>query len=250
MQLERNERVIGRLGVTCNATLFRASVFELVSAETTSRALVLVLRHRASQQVFSVANVHLEGHPDLGDMRLKQLHSAIKKGRRELSHLVVAGDFNQRDDCGADTGLQLVATGPSWCDGSEFGVALDHIVFDSSTLAVGAVHKWYDGKSAIPSAAVPSDHAPIGCTLRVVQVPRAAKQREPDAVPDDVQRAMRARFAETVEPLRPAPVKGKPNAEQLVVLREFAQAKKAFCAAYQDNEQMAALAKQLCDQLK
>ncbi len=226
-------------------------MFDFVSSETTSRALVLLLRHRASQQLFSFANVHLEGHPDLGDLRLKQLQSAIKKGRRTLSHLVVAGDFNQRGDFGEETGLQLVATGPSWCDGTECGIALDHIVFDNSTLAVEAVHKWYDGVSAIPSPLIPSDHAPIGCTLRVAREPRAAvTESEPKPLPEAVQEAIRKHFAEAVKPLRPQSVKGKPNAEQLVLLREFAHAKKAFCASYHGDEQSAAFAKHLCDQLK
>jgi hypothetical protein len=56
-QLERNTRVTGRSAVTGNAVLWKSDVFEKVVVQNTARALICTLRHRASGEVFSFANV-------------------------------------------------------------------------------------------------------------------------------------------------------------------------------------------------
>lgn len=56
-QLDRNLRVLSRGAVTANATVWRENVFALEAVDNTSRALIISLRHRASGELFSVANV-------------------------------------------------------------------------------------------------------------------------------------------------------------------------------------------------
>lgn len=144
------------------------------------------------------------------------------------------------------TGLERVATGPSWCDGVS-SRPIDHICYDGSSLRVDSVKEWFDGVSAIPNASMPSDHAPIAVTVTVTA---AAPGGPPVAriVGDSLSAAQRSdirvRYAAIVARLQPPHVKGKPNEQQLATLRSFSEAKDAFVASLDGDAQ--AYAKAVC----
>jgi hypothetical protein len=66
------------------------------------------------------------------------------------------------------------------------------------------------------------------------QVPRVPGED----LSEEIQQAMRAQYEELMAGA-PAPVKGKPSAEQIVALQAFAQRKKDFLAAFQDEDELA-----------
>lgn len=211
---------------------------------------MLALRHAASAELFAFANVHLEGHPDLGDLRRKQLHSAVRKERhKRASHLVCLGDFNQEDSCCAETGLTAAPTGASWCNGRS-ALQLDHITVEGASLRiVHVLPSPYDGHQAIPNALLPSDHAPIACRLAVIGPPVGGPPRAaapPGALlSEERRRSIAASFA-ALQPAAPLRVKGKPTPEQLAELRAHAEAKRAWVQSFGDATE-AVFAKALAD---
>lgn len=248
-QLERNARVVQRAAVTGNGTLWKTGVFEKIAVDCTSRAMVVALKHKETGEVFSIANVHLEGHPDATDMRQRQLATAIKKGRKRTSHLVVAGDFNQEDPLTSMTKLHRVPTGPSWSNGAG-SLCIDHITVDSISLRVESVRgDIYNGNSPIPNAEIPSDHSPIMCLLCVCGAPQggvAAPKTPGEGLSDEVRASIRSQH-DALLLTAPAPVRGKPNPEQLEVLQQYAMRKKVFLAQYADDEDEHSFAKALLD---
>ena len=240
-QMERNERVLNNAAVTGVATLFRASKFELVGSETTSRCLAVFLKFHADEEILAnerlcVVNVHLEGHPDLHELRRKQLMSAVKKRRKvPAAHLLVMGDFNSVGDevdrfNEAEHHLQHVRTGPTWSSGRSTAV-LDHILAEHSLDIVGHTEFFAEhDHGGMPNSKSGSDHAPIAIEFRIK--PRPPPEKEPTLTPEAKQQI--AQQWAKVE--KPPKVVGKPNADQLKLLQAFAARKKEFLAQYEGLE--------------
>ena len=75
-----------------NATFFR-STYALKWTDHRSRVLAIGLE--VDGRALAIANVHLEGHPDLHDMRFNQVKSLIKQLQKQKpSAAIITGDFN------------------------------------------------------------------------------------------------------------------------------------------------------------
>ena len=247
-QSDRNLRVLDDDAVTGVATLFKLSSFELVHSETTSRTLVVFLRckHSSLEPLYCVGNVHLEGHPDLGDLRRKQLMSAIKKRKKyPTAHLLIMGDFNsvgnEVDEFNdSEHHLTHVRTGPTWSSGKS-EATLDHILCEP-TLKVDSVVEYYrpeSDKLGMPNASSGSDHAPVGVvfsTLPRVPIKAAA------TLSDDAKEAIRKEWNALDQPEKS---KGKPSAEEMILLKAFAVTKKQFLSQFSDGSLELAFAKKI-----
>jgi mRNA deadenylase 3'-5' endonuclease subunit Ccr4 len=242
-QFQRNLRVLRRGAVTGVAILWKTAAVRFVSCETTSRTLVVTVAR--GEVLFAIANVHLEGHPDLHEMRAKQLHSAVKRARKSAeAHLIVAGDFNselgevRRQN--EQHRLRMVAAGPTWSNG-ERCLQIDHFLCDPS-LEVVRVMEFFselDAKQGMPNRDSPSDHAPLGIECRATpKLAAAAAAAEPgnEAVREARQREIEAMWAAIEAPEK---VKGKPTPQQMEVLKAFAAAKKAFLGQFADPAELA-----------
>lgn len=249
-QADRNERVLDVPAVTGVAILFRPTVFALENQATTSRCLLAVLRHLASNQLYSVACVHLEGHPDLGDLRRKQLMSIVKKARSkggEAAHLILVGDFNSvgnevEEFNQAEHNLLHVRTGPTWSSGTTCQ-SIDHILVDHSVQVHETLEYFndYDRLHGMPNEHCGSDHAPVGIVFD------AAPKKKPDIVEARVldPRKKKEIDEEWAKIEKPPPARGKPTPEQLIVLRDFAAAKKAFIGRFNSDDLESTYAKKV-----
>ncbi len=237
-QFQRNLRVLNRGAVTGVAILWKSQTLRLLNCATTSRTLGVTLSR--GEVVFAIANVHLEGHPDLSDMRSKQLHSAVKKARQTPeAHLIVAGDFNSEPDEVRSHNeahkLKMLVAGPTWSDGKR-SVQIDHFLTDP-TIEVTAVREFFsefDAANGMPNCRSPSDHSPLGieCVARQKAAPVTAKEAAA-IVSEERKRHIEALW-NAIE--KPEKTKGKPTPEQMEVLKVFAGAKKAFLAQFEGGE--------------
>ena len=192
--------------------------------------------------MFAIANVHLEGHPDLHEMRAKQLHSAVKKARKMAeAHLIVAGDFNSELDevkrQNEEHRLRMIAAGPTWSNGQRAS-QIDHFLCEPSVEVVRVMEFFtaQDAKQGMPNRDSPSDHAPLGVECRAGPkriAGEAAEAAKEDAPSQARQREIEALWAAVEQPEK---VKGKPTPQQLEVLKAFAATKKAFLLQFQDAE--------------
>jgi hypothetical protein len=153
------------------------------------------------------------------------------------------------DDCTTMTGLTRVDTGPSWCNGGT-PLRIDHLVIDGSSLRVVEVIHRYDGKSPIPSSDIPSDHGPIACRVVVCGTAPGGPPKEHiagDTLSAEMRDAIAGQYEALLQKHQPPPVRGKPNAEQLALLKAFADAKKDFVQSFHENEDAQAFAKAVCN---
>eukprot|EP00667_Euglena_gracilis_P015515 EG_transcript_16143 len=172
-QAERNMRVLGKRVTTGVVILFQhqklSSCREYV---TGSRSLVCFLRQGPNPaDSYAVANVHLEGNPELADKQVAQLRAALSKVPREFPNVILCGDFNAECAAGSPLATYIAAgtpvpmaeapTGITWAEPGR-GLRLDHLLY-SATLDVDAL---LDRASAeviekgLPSPSCPSDHLP------------------------------------------------------------------------------------------
>jgi endonuclease/exonuclease/phosphatase family metal-dependent hydrolase len=178
-QASRNERVLGHRVTTGLAVLVKGSKLSLSRPTiTASRALTCFLEDKNSPtNEFAIVTVHLEGNPEMSDKQVDQMRSALKKLPKDVSHVILCGDFNT--ECLPESplatllathgpvALQRAPTGATWADPTT-ALRLDHLLY-SDGLELLAV---LDGMtpdlraSGLPTAECPSDHLPIGAVLR------------------------------------------------------------------------------------
>lgn len=243
-QKDRNERVIGKPRVSCAATLFRKSAFELHHVESTSRTLAVFLKHRASQRIVCSINVHLEGHPDLSELRSKQLHSALKKARKVAnSTVVVSGDFNNVNDQemlkhDAEHGLLRLRTPPTYSSGS-WTASVDHILLDEKCVRAVEIQDWFQrwevAKAGIPNAHCPSDHSPLRVVLQLLEPPKVEPPKV-IVVADERKKQIEESWAviKAQQPVQQG--KGKPDPATMEALKKFAVLKKDWLAQFANEE--------------
>eukprot|EP00033_Pygsuia_biforma_P002459 GCRY01002727.1.p1 GENE.GCRY01002727.1~~GCRY01002727.1.p1 ORF type:complete len:323 (+),score=40.29 GCRY01002727.1:144-1112(+) len=101
-QTDRKKRAGHTTGV---ATFFRQSEFECVWESHRSRALIVALKHRATEKLIYIVNSHLEGNPKKPEERVNQLRSVLQVvisrfQQKFPGEVIVCGDFNcQMNSC-------------------------------------------------------------------------------------------------------------------------------------------------------
>ena len=244
-QRERNERVLKRGGVTSVALLWGEGM-EMEKSSSASRGLAGLFKRRNGERRFVVCCVHLEGNPELGEMRAKQLKSAMRAVRKSSAKwpgtpVVVMGDFNANlsevEPNAKEEGLTVCKlTRPTWSD-SKKHEAIDHVLVSPGAKLQGSVHEFfteYDAEKGLPNDRTGSDHAPLLATFEFVD-----EKTEP-AVEKELSKERKEEITkmwDAVEKVEKS--KGKPTPQQMEMLKAFATRKKAFVAQFTDEAEAA-----------
>jgi endonuclease/exonuclease/phosphatase family metal-dependent hydrolase len=258
MQGDSKRAVTQRTG---NATFFRSSRFEeSAPAEHRCRSLIVWLRCKGDDKaILTVANCHLEGHPDKDLERVSQFRSVQRcievKSKANLplaTRAIVCGVFNSEldgtplgavaltgDSTGSSTWRNSAAAPapPTWfVPGAS--LTIDHVLFCENGLAAEPSHIECDVAalrvSGLPSLQHPSDHLPVIAILRFVDCAQstgaASAGGEIAALSEYEAAALELRWKEFVKQAPEKP-QGKPTADQMVALNEHAAMVKAWLAA-------------------
>jgi len=187
-----------------NATCFRLSKFSVEWENHRSRALILGLREKESEEFIVIINVHLKGGPNEEDTRLSQLKSSLCKISKFLGSngksvhttpVVISGDFNCSSESASHQFLKKSGEYSRGHDFSSFdhcfsegnspisfcakgsACCIDFIYVIKSILEVGYVldnlperRKSVALKTQLPNHFNPSDHLPVGCILKLVEL--------------------------------------------------------------------------------
>lgn len=246
---------------TGNATFFRSSRFEQCApAEHRSRSLIVWLRCKdVDNAVLTVANCHLEGHPDKDSERASQLRSVQRcieaKSKANLplaTRSIICGDFNSQldgtplgavafsgDAAGSSTWRNSAAAPapPTWfAPGAS--LTIDHVLFCENGLAADASQVECDAAvlrvSGLPSLQHPSDHLPVIASLRFIDCVQCAAAVAASggsaALSESEAAALELQWQE-LSKQAPEKPQGKPTADQMAALKEHAAKVKAWLAA-------------------
>eukprot|EP00035_Acanthoeca_spectabilis_P010685 m.189190 g.189190 ORF g.189190 m.189190 type:complete len:569 (-) comp15102_c1_seq4:92-1798(-) len=264
---------------TGNATFHRVAALQLVWQEHRSRSLATEYSPAprgpfASATPFrlAVGNVHLQGDPERGDLRLAQFKSVSKtmdKRRRAAAGLgdgtrfgaAVVGDYNEDVfDKASEIGKLLSGSVPRAGPASTHGTPtfvlpgrqfeIDFLVSVADEVQVHAVGdftsdavEWSEVLSGgLPNAVIASDHMPTATNLSAVGVAVAESAAAPkDMTVDELWETcplspeQRAALEQLLQEERLAQPKGKPSPEQLQQLAGLRKRKEALEAGMGDD---------------
>ncbi|MEO1231063.1 MAG: endonuclease/exonuclease/phosphatase family protein [Myxococcota bacterium] len=239
----RNERKAGRAASTGLVTLVAQRHVEAGPFEVIGASRAVLVRFGPPEARITLANVHLEGHPDKGAERVRQLRGIIDRARRgQPSHRLVVGDWNTPATpdtrvgrwLAGQAGSTLVPLGPTYGGAPGHPRSTDHVLHERSLSVVEAqvVLTREDAERGMPNASSPSDHAPVFVRLRVTGAVRPSDEAPPSvesSLSEEEARALASAWAALLSeaPEQPA---GPPSEEGLAALRTFKAKKQAFLA--------------------
>lgn len=236
----RNARKAGRAAGVGLVTLVHTRWTEV---EVLGANRAMLVSFGSPKAHFTVANVHLEGHPDKEEERVRQLRGVLERARRRTGHhVVVIGDWNTSAEPNTSVGaflaghedMKRVPLGPTYGGAPGRPRSTDHILHDAS-LEIDEVRvdlSSEDARTGMPNAESPSDHAPISARVRVVGPPREAAPTPAPAssLSPDEARALQAAWGELLAGAPPRPEGRPPTPEERAALRAFKAKRQAFLA--------------------
>lgn len=233
----RNQRKVGRGTPSGLVTLVRDGRGRV---DVQGSAKAILTRFGTREHPVTVVNVHLEGHPEKGASRVKQLQRALERARSgKPSHVIVIGDWNTTAEPTTPVGAALaevegmrrIELGPTWVGEPGRPRAVDHLLVDDTLIVVKARVELSeaDRRQGMPNPESPSDHAPVYVELRAVDPPRSVPASEPAErpLPPEEAAALEARWRALLAEAPPRPI-GPPSPDALRALRAFKAKKQAF----------------------